>query len=197
MKPFAVIIVVLALAAVASVAYVLSAQASGTQLFAPKEAPAVARLAQERGSDFIYYNDTNNSFSIKYPIGYSAQRNPESSAYVRFSAFNPGGVSEESVEVYLMDGSYSQADFDSDAASLDSDGQDYSAKLLSKEKSAINGRDAFVTESEMSLGYGENVWVKSATVNCGQYAARIVAVVPWALSTDRVVADYMVGSFTC
>jgi len=161
-------------------------------------APASAELVsfeEKHGKNFIYYNDSNYSFAIKYPIGYKAVQFPDPQVLVRFSAFNPFGVSEV-IDVSVSESIYSSEDFEKDLAAFPVVKEDFFANVVEKQVGEVNGREAFFATINQSLG-GEPVFTRTAVVNCGTYSAYITATIPQSASADRIVAEYMVRSFKC
>jgi len=194
-KTLALVVVVVAAAAL------LLAQGQAAKALGVGPGPAtplekqLAAFGEKRGQDFIYFNDSNYSLAIKYPIGYEALYYPDPQVMVRFRALNPGGVSEV-IDVSVSDTVYGRSDFDRDMAGFPVTQGEYSAKVVAKEEGEINGRKAFFATLNQSVG-GEPAWTKITAVDCGDYSAFISATVPESISSDRVVAEYMIRSLRC
>jgi len=198
MKLWQIIVAIAALAAVAYFAFPqqVSSVAKIVPTMAGPENTMLADFDAAHGQDFIWYNDTNNSFAFKYPIGYSINLQPDEVTYLRLSAFNPYGISE-TFDVLLLDSPYTQADFEDNAAKFPASDSGMRLELLSKKAAQINGRTAYVFYVNQTYGTDEPVFVESAVVNCDGYAADLISHVPLSALPDRAVAEYMIGSFRC
>ncbi|MCX6768130.1 MAG: hypothetical protein NTY90_05405 [Candidatus Micrarchaeota archaeon] len=197
MRPWQYLIGIALLVALAWLLFFGGSQQVSTQisLLAGPVSPGLASFGEQFGKDFIYYNDSNYSFAIKYPIGYEAERLPDPQVLVRFKAFNPYGISEV-IDVAVSETLYSSADFENDLASFPVTREDYRADVIEKQVVNVNGREAFFATINQSLG-GEPVMTKTAVINCGTYSAYVTATIPQSASADRIVADYMIRSFRC
>ena len=186
-------------------AYVTFGWATGT-LPEPLKGWAGVKSVEEHRADafaknysdrLIEFADPDYGFKARYPLGYSAEFEPEYGVRLRVLALVPG-FSPELMEVSVVNTSFGEADFKtlSDAVS-----KEYSVEFAGKKN--VFGREFYSintrNESEFT---DEIIYTRQGFYNCRNpqgeaYSAAVVFVVPEAVASDIELADYTLASFEC
>ncbi|MFH1199785.1 MAG: hypothetical protein V1708_01835 [Candidatus Micrarchaeota archaeon] len=149
----------------------------------------VARLESKYFIKTIEYFDQNDSFSIRYPIGYSAQLDPTLDIRLRFSAYY-APYSSEIFDVRVIDADQLNAQKIIDSA--------VSANTTA-DSFLQDGKDLFIVNLALAnpVDANDTVFVKQAYYHCPDYWLVYVAGISAPLAPDLELADYMVSTMRC
>lgn len=194
-----------ALLIVLALAYFAFAFATNTLPEPVKNALGIKNSQEQRAQEFkssyedriITYTDEVYGFQVNYPVGYTAEKDPEFGTRFRATAFVPG-FSSEVLDVYVSNSSFTETDFKEINDAIASQNS-----VQFSGKKTINGREVYLlntrNESEFT---DEIIFTRNAFYNCkapdGQaYSAAVVFVVPEVVAPDIELADYVIASFEC
>ncbi|MFH0973497.1 MAG: hypothetical protein V1817_01770 [Candidatus Micrarchaeota archaeon] len=174
-----------------------------TSLFEQRDAflDSAAANAQDYGvqhaSDFVFFKHPTLGYTVRYPVGYAAELDPDEATSFRASAVSPLSSSGETLDVRISSRDFTQTDFNEVKNSFGSD-------LVSSHAGVINGKRIFVYTLKIPSDLeNETAFVRTAFYpecqqsNGTRYTAMLMAAVPEKLSEDLDLADYFIYSFEC
>ncbi|MBI5636044.1 hypothetical protein HY993_03735 [Candidatus Micrarchaeota archaeon] len=138
----------------------------------------------------ISYQEPELNYSIRIPVGYESQSNPDNQTSLRVKANYPGASSEVfDVSAYEKT-SFSARDFEE----MRGEYQEAPGAF----ETTVNGRKTVLFSASNSSWFeGEQIFYRFALIDCPSYALLFNAVVPDELSSDLELYDYMLGSIKC
>ncbi len=168
---------------------VIFGKSAGEQRIARLE--ALSRIYDEQT---IEYRDPAYGYAVRYPIGYIAVMNPYPGIHQRFAAMYPP-YEMELFEIRIVEkDSFTPSSLQAAAAE----------EKLSFRKETINGRNAFLLESEEQNPVDENqtIYIRQAFYQCigpekKEYWLSFSAAITEALVADLELTEYMVWNLKC
>ncbi len=173
-----------------------------------KNAVGVQTPGQQRVSLFetaykdrlLNYTDPVYGFSLRYPIGYYVQSDPEPGVRLRLSADVPFSSSEV-IDFAASNDTFTDTDFDAIVRA-------YAPQAITfTRRDSINGRIAFQLGANMTSEYtNENLLVRQLFLQCsgenaepgvGSYWLAITALVPSSVAADLIFVDYLAYRVSC
>ncbi len=159
---------------------------------------ARARVYGEaHATEMLSYTHPNWGYTVKYPVGYYAEAEPDFDTSFRATANSPVSTAEL-IEVRVAERVFTEKDFE-DAASAFGEGE-----LVSRYSGSSNGKKIFVFQSKSAspetqekISLRTAVYSECVAPDGTRYTAVLLALVPDVLGEDLDLADYAIYSFTC
>jgi hypothetical protein len=180
----------------------LEAMLSGKPASEAKLEKQVQLFASEAESQFIWYNDSDYGFALKYPLGYQVANAELEGARVRIMAHYPYTSSE------VIDTMVSQekraGDLLNESIAQVTDPQAFGANVSKQgETKSIQGKIAYYAfGSFVNELTDETIFFRQYAFDCQKpdgspYSALLVAAIPDKFTPDLEMVDYMAGEFKC